>query len=123
MILTELAPIIRVTWQRLENVMGQQLKIDGDCMHAYVTVLMCIVDAVTLDFVTQNQVLLRKKDSRETIPTRSTSIRRLIPSRDDKLWDFLQMDRVIKGQSHQAKHDMGRTPLLKHKLTLKYVVV
>ena len=48
MILAELAPIIRVTWQRLENVTAQQLKIDGDCMHAYVTVLMCIVDAVTL---------------------------------------------------------------------------
>ena len=48
MILAELAPIIRVTWQRLENVTAQQLEIDGDCMHAYVTVLMCIVDAVTL---------------------------------------------------------------------------
>ena len=48
MILTELAPIIRVTWQRLENITAQELKIDGDCMHAYVTVLMCIVDAVTL---------------------------------------------------------------------------
>ena len=48
MILVELAPIIRVTWQRLENVTAQQLKIDGDCVHAYVTVLMCIVDAVTL---------------------------------------------------------------------------
>ena len=103
-------------------------------MHAYVTVLMCIVDAVTLvgfflgaiiavDFVTQNQVLLRKIDSRETIPTRSTSIRRLIPSRDDKLWDSLQMDRWTKGQSHQAIHDMKRSPLLKHKLTLEYVVI
>ena len=48
MILAELAPILRVTWQRLENVTAQELKIDGDCMHAYVTVLMCIVDAVTL---------------------------------------------------------------------------
>ena len=51
MILAELAPIMRVTWQRLENVTAQQLKIDGTaCMHMSLSSCASSMQLLWLDF-------------------------------------------------------------------------